>query len=171
LGKIEKNACQTSPSSPSEETETGSGQDAPSLNSENPSNGESESTVGSDRSFEQVSEAIDMPEKHGSVTANERDRCYDLPRDAPNMIHSSVLEGELGRSAGKMINRPNEAFPFPTIENRVDSKLLLPRAEATLKFEQKSLDDEAPDMDNALNWSNSLLTLSSMRNLESYKSH
>ncbi|KAM0433290.1 hypothetical protein ACHAPT_004166 [Fusarium lateritium] len=73
---LKENARQTCPSSSSEEIGTRSGQEAPSLNSENPGNGESESPVGSGGSFNQdeprVSGAIEVPEEHRPVTANER---------------------------------------------------------------------------------------------------
>lgn len=170
-GKLEENTRQTSPSSSSEEIDTSSGQDALSLSPENPSNGESESIVGSDRSFDQhepkVSQAIDMPENYGPITANERRECSDVPTDTPDATRKSVSERELGRTAGKVINRPNEAFPFPTMENRVDWKQVHSSTGVLVPFQQKSPDDEAIDMDNALDRNSNPSTLSSMRSLES----
>ncbi|KAJ4327516.1 hypothetical protein N0V84_002044 [Fusarium piperis] len=147
-------------------------QDAPSLNfnSDNPSNTERVSTLGLDRSFDEdepeAPEAIVMPERSRSVTANQMGDSDDMPTDAPDVIRISVSEGEVGGSAGKVINKPNETSPLATFENRMGSKQLLPRADTTLELAQKSPDSEALGMGSALNRRNDPSTLPTMGHLE-----
>lgn len=169
-GKLEENTRQASPSSSSEGIDTSSGQDALSLSPENPNNSGSEFIMGSDRSLDQhkpkVSQAIETPENYGPITANERRECSDVPTDTPDATRKSVSERALGKTAGKVINTSEEASPFPTMENRVDWKQVHSSTGGFVPFQKKSPDDEAIDMDNALDRNSNPPTLSSTTSLK-----